>query len=137
MINRKNTEKTRNQRSKKAKTGGLTGWTEVSHGTAYMASMRIPWKRLGDMISIINRSGDVGKLDNVASTPFLYSKVLDINVAGSRSRPIFIHHSDGSLVILVKHGGTGRGKAKVSEYRPEVLDNLCTLNSRSKFGISQ
>ena len=76
--------------------------------------------------------------DNVALlVPFLDCEMLDIKVAGTLGRAGGINHADDGLVIFMKDGRAGLGKAKLVEDSTHILGNFGGMDSSNEFGFSR
>ena len=67
---------------------------------------------------------DVFENKMAIGTPFLDSKVLDVNVTGSFSRFASIHHFDSRSIVDIKGGGSGLSETKLVEDGAEVFSDL-------------
>jgi hypothetical protein len=61
-----------------------------------------PTEWLGFGVRQVDNTRDVRELDVAVLSRFLDRKLLNVDMPGTFSRPIRVHHVDGSLVILVK-----------------------------------
>ena len=104
-----------------------------------MAAVKDPAKVLGELVRRVDDTGQVAH-DNVALlAPFLDSEVLYIDMAGTFGRAGGVDHIDSCLVIFMKDGGAGLGKAKFVEDGTKILGNFGGMDSsddgRLDFGL--
>jgi hypothetical protein len=78
----------------------------------------------------------VRELNVAALSPFLDRKVLNVDMPGTISRLIRVHHVDGSLVILVKQRWPRWRETKLDENAPRVLGDLSEEHSCNEFTLS-
>jgi hypothetical protein len=109
----------------------------VAHNAANVSVMQNPTEGLGLSVCGVYDTRDVCELDVAALSPFLDRKVLNVDVTRAFSRPIRVHHVDGSLVILVKQSRPRWGETKLDENGPQVLGDLGGEHSCYKFALSR
>jgi len=111
--------------------------TVVTHGAAGMAAVKDPAEVLGELIRRVDDTGQVAH-DNVALlAPFLDSEVLYIDMTGTFGRAGGVDHIDGCLVIFMKDGGAGLGKAKFVEDSTKILGDFGGMNGGDEFSFSR
>ena len=71
--------------------------------------------RFGVCISRVDATRNVDKDNAAVSFPFLNRKMLNVNMASTRSRAIFVDYVDSSFIIDIEAGGARLRKAKVRE----------------------
>lgn len=108
----------------------------VSHGTTSMAGVEDPAKNLGGLIRHVDSGRNVLHLDVPSTLPFLDSKVLNVDVTGTRSGLPTVDHVNGSLVVFMKNGGALLLKSKFLEDHSKVLGNLGSMNCSNKLSLS-
>ena len=92
--------------------------------------------RFGVSIGRIDDPRDVDKDDAAISFPFLDSKMLDVNMASTRSGAILIDDVNGSFVINIEASGTRFGEAKVGENHAKAMDHFGSQEDGKKFSFS-
>ena len=81
----------------------------MTHGAANMTTVQNVGNRLTVGIRGVDRPGDMVKLNITSSTPLLHSKVLNINMTGTRSGAILVDNRNGSLVVNIETSRTRLG----------------------------
>ena len=64
--------------------------------------MKNPAESFGQIITGIDNPRDVFHDNLSLSLPFLDSEILDLNVTGMSSGPIFVDHCSGSIIVHVQ-----------------------------------
>ena len=89
--------------------------TVMPHGVMNMMAMEDMCHRFAVSIGQVDRTRDVMELDVPICAPFLYSKVLDVNMASTRHWSIFIDDHNGRLIVKIKTSRARFREAKITE----------------------
>jgi hypothetical protein len=65
--------------------------------------MKSPTESLSRLIRRVHGFGQIVYGDDISVAPLLDGKIMDVDVSRTRSRPTFVDHRNGSLLVLTAH----------------------------------
>jgi hypothetical protein len=78
--------------------------TMAAHQSRYMLSIQLQGKCLGSLVARIDDTRDMHHLEDTSIVPFLYAKVLYVDMTGLQCGLVVINHVHRGLVIDVENG---------------------------------
>ncbi len=97
--------------------------------------MEGPAESLGGLVSVVDDARKMVHDDITPTTPLLDGKVLNVDMAGARSRLTLVDHRNGSHVVFVERSGIRLPETELSENRTEILGSLGGMTSCVKFRL--
>ena len=108
----------------------------MTHGSMNMATVQNVGNRLTVGVRWVDGARDVMELNIASSTPLLYSKVLNINMTGTRSGAILVDNRNGSLVVDVEASRMRLGVAKTGQDHAQASDHFGGEDNGEKLSFS-
>jgi hypothetical protein len=113
------------------------GRSEVAHSTARVTGMELGAQSFGGLVGGIEGSREVRNDDLTALAPFLNGEMLDVDVAGARSRFVLVDHGNGGHVVHMKDGGSILLVAQLEQDPTEVLSRLGGMDCSQKLSFGR
>ena len=107
----------------------------MSHATASMARVEHPTKSFGHVVTQVDDTWAVTQNDVALVAPFLNGKMLDLDVASTRSGTRFIDHGNRSLIVNEERGGTRTEGIELLKHKTKVFGSLHACHSSIDFGL--
>jgi len=107
----------------------------MSHCLTRMSAMEHPTKCFHFIVGWIQYTRNMAHSDVSLTLPFLYSKVLYIDMTRTSGRLAVINHIDDSFIVFIDDHSTRRFEVQISWYRMEVLYSFGSIDSCDKLGF--